>query len=1132
MRHFSILPVILAAFLLIPAPGQAQKRKDTSTPKAEAGPVKFNADDPFDKVNQITKGTPWETDSAKPAEVLEGVTAAIPEPLPDLADISSIQYNMAVTLAFESMRLFYGDMSEADAKNFSDMWAPLYDHPTQEIIDYLNKLIPLLSQFIIARESYIDSAQNIELLMLDASEAMDWEDKEAFNSAMFQIRLYTNTLKELDAAMADLANQIIALGNPPNPLEARAAARRRYNRAFPKEEIYLGETWMGTRIDQDHSISSLGPLTEPMMRYLLKAKVYGEDRYFVIELKESGIPDKDDEWSNLLVEQMRFRDKGVTMPDFKSDGDFQTYYPKPPAMKITMLTMNLMRQFEISYVSDEDRESGIAEKKQEYHDMAGHYGNRLLRSGIFFKTAMLWSMANKWNEYEFKDDGYIPEQALRDFEEAVKKQAVIELANKKGGGLLGGKKKSKDQEQDADQEADQLPSDPDAVRKKQVQDSLAFEERSRQESIQCREEIVRSIEANLQREKEYLSKANERYRKASPAERPAIEREIKDLEMRIIHLSSDIQSERDQINGLKTGSFVHTRSAFDNYAVNKMIYDSKVDAARRDRTKRAADILDKQINRLPENERDDARERAEKLLYEDGALVSGDLEKVQKLGRLFYNQNMANELKIQAEAEDAVAWADLKEAGANAVIMACGSITVGLAGEALAGAYGTAAATTIWGTRAVGAVYGGVTGYISGGPGKAASSAAGFFHPVTGAVASFVEGYTAQGNEGKSVYEKVWEGTKQAGKDYLIGKAFELGGALFAKTASAVLPDGIVHFNLTSNFSSKQKLDMLRTQKQRLEAEDAVKAFSKMNDDYVHQLALGKSPEQLAGMRKEINQVAASLNSDYHAKWYMKYKATPTQRAHFDQAVQANYREMTPKMAESLQAKGYDMSDIEFRQFRNSSSSGSSSMDLDMAPVSKTTGKEPVFFKNGEKTTAAEFMKDAQNSMNTVYREQHGISATASEMNLTTSAHPEAYSTTALLDKNVDYSKLDAKDIASIGKVLNSKVNTIEGNIRMTETTKMQAKSREATKEIENMLIPKLKQELKNSTNVKDAERIAGDIEFWTDMNTKLSQIGKETSNPMEIHKLNEEIRRATGGKDATQVVNDLIKAFDPSFKL
>ena len=170
--------------------------------------------------------------------------------------------------------------------------------------------------------------------------------------------------------------------------------------------------------------------------------------------------------------------------------------------------------------------------------------------------------------------------------------------------------------------------------------------------------------------------------------------------------------------------------------------------------------------------------------------------------------------------------------------------------------------------------------------------------------------------------------------------------------------------------------------------------------------------------------------------------------------------------------------------------------------------------------------------MNTVYKAQHeGLSAKASEMNLTTSAHPEAYGTPELLKKDVDYTKLKPEDIASIGKVLESKVNTIEGNIRMTETTKLQAKCRESTKEIDNMLVPKLKQELNKATNAKDAENIARDIEYWQNMSNKLSKIGKETNNPYEILDLNNQIQRETGGKDAIQVVNDLIREFNPAFK-
>ena len=619
---------------------------------------------------------------------------------------------------------------------------------------------------------------------------------------------------------------------------------------------------------------------------------------------------------------MYFSDKGNLRPDFKSDGTFQTYYPKPPVMAITMMTMNLMRQFEISYPTDEDKKDpGYAQRKQEYHELAAHYGNRVLRAGVFFKTALLWAMDDRFNKYEWKDDGVVPHKLIDDLEEAFKQQAVIEAANAKNLPKirLGGGRKSKTDDADAasgDPRAAQAVFDEQSARKQQVRDSLAHEQQSKQESIAWREENIKLIENNIRRDEESRRAAMSRlYSAKTDQERKWIQQEIEDFDRRIMYQRSDIQSERDNIRQLQTGQFVHTRTEFEQYANAKMIHDSKVEAERYIQTKKAAAIIDRQINLLPEEDRDAARERAEKMFYEDGALASGDIEKARKLANIFNNQINAAALKDQAEAQDEVAWADLKEAGANAVIMACGSVTVGLAGEALAGAYGAGTAATIWGSRAIGAVYGGVTGYIAGGPGKAASSAAGFFHPVTGTIASFIEGYTAEGNEGKSTYEKMWEGTKRAGLDFVIGQGMQIAATGIAKTASAFLPDGIANFNLTKGLTTRQKIDVLRTQRERLEAEDAVKSFSKLQQEYDAMFVTKGTPkEKLDAAKKQLNQLAASMNSDYHAKWYMKYKADPKVRADFDNAVQENYSDMIPKMQESLAKQGYKMDDIEFKQ--------------------------------------------------------------------------------------------------------------------------------------------------------------------------------------------------------------------------
>lgn len=106
-QHFYIL-TCLCVFLLMPVDGWAQKKGKKGSAKTATPTVKFNAFDPFDKVNDQTKGTPWEKTEAHPLELLPGVKAAIPEPLPHVSQMSLISYNMAVSQAFESLRLVYG----------------------------------------------------------------------------------------------------------------------------------------------------------------------------------------------------------------------------------------------------------------------------------------------------------------------------------------------------------------------------------------------------------------------------------------------------------------------------------------------------------------------------------------------------------------------------------------------------------------------------------------------------------------------------------------------------------------------------------------------------------------------------------------------------------------------------------------------------------------------------------------------------------------------------------------------------------------------------------------------------------------------------------------------------------------
>jgi hypothetical protein len=116
---------------------------DLCTPEIDTGTiplVKFSATDPCDPKNN-EDGMPWEKSVSGSHIILpKGVTPIVPPVIPELKNLSQFNYNAAVSVAFEGMRLIYGPLPNDDAKKFEAAWAPLFDYPTQEIIDYLNWL--------------------------------------------------------------------------------------------------------------------------------------------------------------------------------------------------------------------------------------------------------------------------------------------------------------------------------------------------------------------------------------------------------------------------------------------------------------------------------------------------------------------------------------------------------------------------------------------------------------------------------------------------------------------------------------------------------------------------------------------------------------------------------------------------------------------------------------------------------------------------------------------------------------------------------------------------------------------------------------------------------------------------------
>ena len=1091
--------------------------------------VKFIANDPCSPNNDVLQGTPWETASSVTSNKLSpGVDAVIPPAIPDLNKLSEFNYNAAISVAFEGMRLIYGAMPDDEARKFEAIWAPLFDFPTQEIIDYLNRLNPLISQFLAVRETYVSNLQAVTMVLLDAGYAIEMDDQDAWDKAMNEASLYGAAFPLLGKAMNALAEKIGALGNPPNPIEAKCAAAENYKRMLPKKEKSgdIGECWAGyTR----SSVQAEGfeQLYEPLFRHLLKVKRDGKDVYQIIELSDIEVEKMDSEYEWLDKIRVHQVDEVVTDNDKSmstSDGEFSPVsYPRIPEFKQTSYLRMLMLA-EQSSPGNEDEENYYERKT--FSNTCRRFLARKQSAGFFYKRAMLWAYGNKWKNYPPGANGMISDEALEAFTDEMRAEMRAYLDAEE---LKGKQKKQAIAELDAQ---NQVPTGENSAEKAR-QDSIVAEQKARDESIASRREIIESINSNIIREQSIRDRlSTDLFNAQDAASRSRIVAEMNDIDRRIMGFQSTLQNEEDAVKTLQTGELVHTRQVFDDYARNKFIYDTHVHVAKVNATRQIADRIYRQINLLPEEQREKARELADQYL-DAKAVVSGDYENALKLRNAFNKQIQGNAEFDYQMAKVAESEADENEFIAQTTVMVAGTAFMGVGSAGLAELYGAEAAATIYGTQALGALYGGATGMISGGPYEGLKNAAMFWSPNGAAIAEFTDAYIQAGKQkGATTKSQFYEGIKQAGTGYLVGMGIQFGVQKFTSATMAIFGSDSRLFKPAFNMKTqiKSTVDKMGTAKNYEEARQAINAMKGLKDELqTLRNATAKNPGRIQELEKEISQYAAALNGDYYAKWQFKYKAEPEMAAFFDKYVQRNYRNMTPDMVQSLKNKGYVMDHIDFKQFRNPTSAGTASMDLDLGPVNTFTGKEPAFVykTDGSRVDIKTFMNDAQGSMNETYRKMFGISAPISDMNLVTSAHKEAFSTTKLLDKNVDFTSLSAEEIGSVGKVLKVKVEGIEGNKMLTNTTKLQAKCRETSKEIDNMLMKKLDADLKMaSPGSFEHKQIQAQKKYWTDMNAKIKRIGTQETNPLEISRLNQEISLETGGKDVSGVIGDLINAF------
>jgi hypothetical protein len=146
----------------------------------------------------------------------------------DFNQMSPAIYGSAVSTAKEGMRLLQGPLSAEEQNAFDAKWAPYFDYPCSEVIDYFNKLNPLLARFLDARGGSNVALQALHKALAAAGGAGMENNPQAVATPFSAARLQKTALDGYQKAMAEAEAAIAALGPMPNPYEIRA----RHAKAF------------------------------------------------------------------------------------------------------------------------------------------------------------------------------------------------------------------------------------------------------------------------------------------------------------------------------------------------------------------------------------------------------------------------------------------------------------------------------------------------------------------------------------------------------------------------------------------------------------------------------------------------------------------------------------------------------------------------------------------------------------------------------------------------------------------------------------------------------------------------------------------------------------------------------------
>lgn len=1050
---------------------------------------------------------------AKASNMDLSLAADVPEmrisPPLDINKLTHAQYNGAVSAAMEALRGLMGELTPAEEAKFSAKWAPLFGFPTEESITYLNKLNPLLSEFLSLRGAIATAAVEFDAAWEEAVLAASYDSDEGAGEALALAAVQKDNLTALQARMVKIARAVQQLGNPPDPIQAQQQARKRHQAAiqaatgmvpvvkispaalngkpntpytFTAKMQNVSGNFTLNWVFGDGSVVTGGPVSAK--HTYAKAGNYTV-RVAIYDAKKSKITEASAKVNIAATAEAKATAWVLTDKKTEKTGSLTSYYEQstvkwevsPPVVECKHHKDGKLWSH-YRYTWDEPPTRLVPGQKITLNTSLKGLPN----AGYFVRpmdTAelMMTVVVDQFNQNELlgkafaqlhnvavKDDPNLERREKAEFtvpsivyskNGEIKITVSASMAGENNRAIYLYKPGTDDSPPPA---VSASPTEGDTPEKTTDKTS----EKASQETIDFHKSNIIIIEGHLAKDRAELAKETD------PARRAA-------LEFRILQGISDAQAEKDIIVSLESGRFVHTRTAFDDYAHAQFIQNIRENQLEMESFQRASAALYRLAGMLPPGEAWEYQDYIDKHLTME-AKTKMDKATVDKIASALNHKVQGHFQGLAAKSEEEAAWANFGleaaeniKAGADTGMMVC----------------------SVFGGRPVYVAYQATTGYIEGGPVEAVLKSASAFGTAAHTSVEAFRGYQEGGLKGA---------VKSGAKAYIMSKAFEYGAS---KLMSGAKP-------ATQRPTVKEQFELARFKQARSDGESLVKSFQRAQREMALAAKAGKSSQDLIRMQADLRDKAAAINSSPHAKNFLKYKGDYQVQSAYNVHMKAVHADVEAKFHTAMSQQGWNRQQLV--EFRNSCSSGSVGMDSDFG-LRELAGTP--LLKNGQRSTLFSWQTDAQKAWAQAYKETTRRSASMSWENITTSVHAESYKDLAWL--GTDKSAVTAAWGQQAADVTRYKSWHTLNDKSLSRMEKLQEVSRGTAKDINTKLQPILNNARPSSP--ASVESLKQAKSHWQKVHTTLEAFGNNTIDPITAER---RIRELTGGKSIPQVVEDM----------